>query len=38
MLDWTEGATWFTTGLGTTLALTLFLGVILYFASRAAHR
>jgi hypothetical protein len=38
MLDWTEGATWFTTGLGTTLTLTLLLGVILYFASRAAHR
>jgi hypothetical protein len=38
MLDWTEGATWFTTGLGTTLALTLLFGVILYFASRAAHR
>jgi hypothetical protein len=38
MLDWTEATTWFTTGLGTTLALTLLLGVILFFASRAAHR
>jgi hypothetical protein len=38
MLDWTQSATWFATGLGTTLVLVLLLGIAMFFADRWQHR
>jgi hypothetical protein len=38
MLDWTETATWFTTGFGTMVVLAIILALFLFFARRAQHR
>jgi hypothetical protein len=38
MLDFTQGGTWFTAGLSTTLILVLLMLVFVFFARRAEHR
>ena len=38
MLDFTQGLTWFVTGLGTTIFLVLLMLLFAFFAQRAEHR